>query len=280
MIKAGIRAILFIFIFALFLSSCSSISKIEVMVGAKNLDFEYMNDVDSIDKIIAQNARDDKFKFIIIDKNAISDIYDMLSRGKVVGEKSDLQPDYTFTVYTTDGSIFKYDYVVGDFTSSLGNFYDDKGKIYYISDSLDRNIINNFLIFRKPPIDFNEIYYNCIIDVMNQYYRSNNSLLMNSLAIDLNNDLEYRRFIFSYDVNNFIDNLKKSNYTCKVYDTEGAEASDITLSIKTIGFDEDTYESKYVFTNNITGYKESYSLKASYKNERWSIDISKDEKEE
>ena len=280
MVKIGIFNKLLICLMAFFLIGCENITKVQVMVGAKNLEFEFMKNADDIDKIEIQNIRDEKFIFIIIDKNAIIDIYDILSKGKIAPEKSDLNPDYAFTVYTKGGKIFKFNYLTGNFGNLFGNFYDDNDNIFYISDLLDKNIIDNFLIFRKVPRKFNDVYYNCIIDVMNLYNKFDNSLDGSEIAIDLNGDTEYRKFIFSNDINNFMDKLLKSNFNAKIYDLDLPVPSDIDLKIKTIGFDEYTYKCSYIFTNHSKGSKESYSLRAEYKSQKWNVDISKDEDEE
>ena len=271
----GIIRSLIIFLLVLFLSSCNSISKIEEMIGTKNSEFEYLKNTDNINEIIVENARDEKFKFIITDKYTISDIYDMLSRGKVVLEKSEFKPDYIFTIEDVNGNNYKYYYVAGNFTSIYGNFYDDNNKIFYISDALDKNIINNFLILRKPPQEFNEIYYDCIIQAINKYYDENKDDINKPIAIDLYDDVEYRRFIFSYDVNNFVDKLQQMNLNFNVYDTEKPIQTLTMLSVNTIGFDETTYECKYTFTKD-QAY-ESYTLRADYKDKKWDTNISKDD---
>lgn len=265
---------------AFLLVGCESVTKLEVMMGVKNLEFEFMQSVDDVDKIIIQNVRDTRFEFTTTDKNAIIDIYDILSKGKIAEEKSNLSPDYTLTVYTSDDGIYNFNYITGNLGSSIGNFYDDNGNIFYISDSLDKNIINNFLLFRKLPRNFNEVYYNCIIDAMNQYNKSEDSLINKKITIDLNGDAEYRKFIFSNDVNNFIDKLSKSNFDGDVYDFDKAKSADVDLLIKTIGFDEYTYKCVYTFVNNLNGTKESYSLKAKYETEKWHVEIAKDENSE
>lgn len=276
--RSVLGRLLLICMMAFFLISCESITKIQVSVGAKNLEFEFMKNAEDVDNIIIQNVRDQKFKFIINDKNAIIDIYDILSKGKIVDEKSDLSPDYTLTIYIKEEKVFKFNYVTGSFGSSLGNFYDDNGKIFNISNLLDKNIIDNFFLVRKEPENFRDTYYNYIISAMNKYNKLG-TLNGKKITIDLNGDTEYRRFIFSNDVDIFIDRLLKSNFSAKVYDFDLPKSSDINLQIKTIGFNEYTYKCAYIFTNNLNGSKESYFLKAEYKNKEW-IENFEEENEE
>ncbi len=267
------RSILLICIFIFFLSSCKSITQMQVMVGTKNLDFEFIEG--KVKKIVVQNIRDNRFEFIVTDKNTISDIYDILSKGKIVSEKTDLLPDYTLNFYTDQDEPISFDYIAGEINGSLGNFY-SKDKIYYIADSLDKNIINNFLILRKPPKNFKDVYYNCILDILDEYCKTNENARKNKFLINLNQDTEYRRFIFSYDVKTFTDEIRKSGLNCDIFDIDDKESYDIVLNIKTTGFDEFTYECNYFFENKIDKGNKTYFLRAEYSDksdEKWSVKI-------
>ena len=79
------------------LSGCGIIDTGLVKLNLKNTDFEYINE-NKVNKIVIQSTRDSGFKFVVNDSNAINDIYKILSKGKVKGEKTSLDPDYVFEV--------------------------------------------------------------------------------------------------------------------------------------------------------------------------------------
>ena len=158
--------ILIITVFLVFTTTvlgCDVTNNLAVKLNLRNNQFEYIKE-NRVDKIIIQNVRDSGFRFIVNDSNAIGDIYQMLSKGREVSEKSSLDPDYIFEIHIGD-EVKKYEYVVGANERNKGNFYDENN-IFSISKSLDNTIMQNLSFIRKPR-DFEYVYYQSILKVVN-----------------------------------------------------------------------------------------------------------------
>lgn len=149
---------------SMMLSGCSFIDNIEVKMNLKNQQFDYIKQ-NKVDKIIIQSVRDSGFRFVVNDPKAIDDIYKILSDGSEVSKKSSLDPDYIFEVCTGD-EVRKYQYVVGANEHGTGNFYDDD-KAFSVPKNLENTIMQNLSFIRKPR-DFNYIYYQSILKVIDK----------------------------------------------------------------------------------------------------------------
>lgn len=104
--------VLIILTVAVLSAGCDELDRLKVKTGLKNSDFEYIRE-ERVDKIVIQNMRDQGFKFVVTDQNAIKDLYDILSSGKKVSKKSSLQPDYVFEIYEGNNKVHRFKYVAG-----------------------------------------------------------------------------------------------------------------------------------------------------------------------
>ena len=162
--KRGILLIILVMIISTLFSGCELVDDGMVKLGLKNKDFEYIKE-NKVSQIVIQSTRDAGFRFVVTDKNAINNIYDIVSSGKVKESKSTLDADYIFDIYIGEEAK-SYKYVASASDSDTGNFYDDE-KAYLISKNLDDTIINNLSFVRKPR-DFEDVYYKCILDVLEE----------------------------------------------------------------------------------------------------------------
>lgn len=255
-----------------FFSGCSSIDKLELKLGMKNNDFEYIKE-GKIGKVVIQNTRDKGFKYVITDEKAILELYDILSTGKKVAEKSTLTPDYTLEFYEGESKVYKFNYVAGLDKKDAGNFY-SADKIYLISTRLDSDIIQSFTISRIPK-DFKNIYYEAIIQVLDTYKKSINKDI--SMGVNIKDDVEIQRFLLSTEIEDFQGELKKINASV-VSDTGKYDA---VASVVTTGYRTSTKETNYKCIITIDNAKDSsekkYYVKGIYNSfNRWEIKISSD----
>ena len=185
------------------LSGCSVVNDVAVKLNFRNEKFDYIKQ-NKVDKIIIQNVRDSGFRFIVNDPQAINDIYKILKKGKIVSDKSSLDPDYIFEVQIGD-EVKKYKYIVGTDEKGKGNFYNDQ-ESFIVPKTLENTIMQNLSFIRKPR-DFQYIYYQSILDILEL---KKDALSSNSkVGIDISGDTECLKYIFSVELLDFEESIKK-----------------------------------------------------------------------
>lgn len=237
-----------------------------------NDDFAYMADR-TIMKVSIQSTRDDSYKFIVTDKDVINDIYSILSKAMVVEEKSSLDPDYVVEIYESPTEVKTFNYVAGLDKKDGGNFYD--GDSYYIvSKRLDNDIIKNFTNIRKP-INFDDMYYNMILRVLDMYESQNKN--SEKIGIVAFKDKMALKFQLSTEIEKFKVNLKKSAQLLK--DDSELESCNVIMNIETQGYTSKKYKSIVTFTNKADNSSVEYYVVNEYKQGEWIVNITTDKPE-
>ena len=193
--------------------------------GFKNKN-NYFDNVGQVDQISIQSIRDKSFKFLVTDEKSIVNMYELLSKAKVSEVKSDLQPDYIFEIKMGD-EVKQYNYVVGAYE---GNFYNDEVN-FTVSKRLDEGILQNLSIIRKPR-DFEYIYYEPILDIIDKLSKTVDFKDRN-VGIDIKDDVDCLKYIFSTDLENFLQKARKKAPNIEVIDNN-AKDFDIIIRIKNI----------------------------------------------
>lgn len=248
------------------LSGCTLLDSAEVKLNIKNQYFDYMNQ-NKVDKIIIQNVRDGGFRFIINDSKAIDDVYKLLSRGSEVSKKSSLDPDYIFEVWIGD-EVKKYQYVVGANESGTGNFYDDD-KAFSVSKNLENTIMQNLSVIRKPR-DFEYIYYQSILKVINN---KKDSISSGKVGVDISNDTDCLKYMFSIDLQEFKKNLNKILPNVDLV-KNNSEQFDTVIKVKNRGFNTTTFKTLITVENKSDKSLENYYISAEYNYKDWDINVS------
>ena len=253
----------------------------KVKLGMKNNDFEYIKQ-GKIKKIVIQNTRDTGFRFIVTDKKAIEELYDILSSAKAVEAKSDLEPDYIFEMEEGPNKVYRFSYVAGLDKENAGNLY-SADKVYLVSERIDNDIIKSFWNIRKPK-DFNKIYYRTILDIAEKYSKEESK--GRSIGINIYDDVDVAKFILSADLDEF-----KGSLTSKVSNAElmiqpkGEQKQkeyDIAMNVKTVGYKTFLYKGEITFWDKENKSEKKYYITMTYKSTdgRWvtKIDTTKPEK--
>lgn len=248
------------------LSGCTLLDSAEVKLNIKNQYFDYMSQ-NKVDKIIIQNVRDGGFRFIINDSKAIDDVYKLLSRGSEVSKKSSLDPDYIFEVWIGD-EVKKYQYVVGANESGTGNFYDDD-KAFSVSKNLENTIMQNLSVIRKPR-DFEYIYYQSILKVINN---KKDSISSGKVGVDISNDTDCLKYMFSIDLQEFKKNLNKTLPNVDLV-KNNSEQFDTVIKVKNRGFNTTTFKTLITVENKSDKSLENYYISAEYNYKDWDINVS------
>ncbi|NLM34457.1 MAG: hypothetical protein GX206_03375 [Clostridiales bacterium] len=248
-------------------TGCQKIDDIKLRMGLINKDFEYIKE-GKADKIIIQSTRDQGFRFIVTDKSTIGDLYDILSTAKKVDEKSELQPDYIFEIHE-GGIVHKFNYITGLDKNDYGNLYNDDS-VYIVSKRIDHDIIRNLWNYRAPR-EFKVTYYGSIIQFLN-IYRKDITANSDKVGIDLSQDVEGAKYLFSTEIEEFKDDLSKTLSSAKVVDNN-SEEFDVLVTIKTQGYKTTVYKAIITVYDRIDKSETKYYISNVHENGEWNINV-------
>lgn len=252
---------------SLLLSGCTLVNDLEVKLGWKNRDFEYIKQ-NKIDKIIIQSTRDAGFRFIVTDKRTINDLYNILSSAKEVSEESTLDPDYIFEMHEGGDKIYKFNYIAGLDKKDAGNFYSDD-KVYIVSKRIDNDIIRNLWNLRKPR-EFAVVYYKSILSLLSKY---NNDINKGSrIGINLSDDIDIAKYILSTDLEDFKLQLHEVMGNAELV-SSNREDFDVLVTVKTYGYKSDVYKAIVYVQNKNDKSEQKYWIMNKHENGEWNINI-------
>lgn len=264
--KSKILLIAFVIIMTTLFSGCEAIDNGMVKLGLKNNDFEYIKE-NKVNQIIIQSTRDAGFRFVVTDKNAINDIYDIVSSGRIKESKSKLDADYIFDIYLGD-EVKSYKYVVSASDSDTGNFYDDE-KAYLISKNLDDTIIKNLSFVRKPR-DFEDIYYKCILDVLEE--KKDSLKEDNKVGVNIAGDVDCLKYMFSIDLEQFKKDIDKILPGTTLVENN-SDDFDTVITVKNRGYSSKVFKTTITVDDKKNKIYETYYVSAVYESKGWDIDI-------
>ena len=264
--KSKILLIAFVIIMSTLFSGCEAIDNGMVKLGLKNNDFEYIKE-NKVNQIIIQSTRDAGFRFVVTDKNAINDIYNIVSSGRIKESKSNLDADYIFDIYIGE-EVKSYKYVVSASDSDTGNFYDDE-KAYLISKNLDDTIIKNLSFVRKPR-DFEDIYYKCILDVLEE--KKDSLKEDNKVGVNIAGDVDCLKYMFSIDLEQFKKDIDKILPGTTLVENN-SDDFDTVITVKNRGYSSKIFKTTITVDDKKNKIYETYYVSAVYESKGWDIDI-------
>lgn len=247
------------------LGGCNPIESIEKKFGIRNEYFEFLNN-NNVSKISIQSTRDPGFKFIVTEDSAIKNMYQLLAKSKVSKSKSTLEPDYIFE-FQIGEEVRNFYYVVG---SDEGNFYNDND-IFTTSKRLDEGIIQNLSFIRKPR-DFDYIYYQSILDVLN-VIKDKIKLSDYNIGINIQGDIECLKYVFSIDLKRFLEKARKIAPNIDLVKNND-ENFDLVITVKNRGYDSTNYKTKITVNDRIQKYTDEYFITAVNEFKEWNIKVS------
>ncbi|MBS6601157.1 MAG: hypothetical protein ACLR02_03055 [Clostridium sp.] len=266
--KSKILLITLVIIISTLFSGCELVDNGMVKLGLKNKDFEYIKE-NKVSQIVIQSTRDAGFRFVVTDKNAINNIYDIVSSGKVKESKSTLDADYIFDIYIGEEAK-SYKYVVSASDSDTGNFYDDE-KAYLISKNLDDTIINNLSFVRKPR-DFEDVYYKCILDVLEA--KKDDLKEDNKVGVNIAGDVDCLKYMFSTDLEQFKKDIDKILPKTTLVENN-SDDFDTVITVKNRGYSSKIFKTTITVDDKKNKIYETYYVSALYESKGWNIDIGK-----
>lgn len=264
--KSKILLIAFVIIMSTLFSGCEAIDNGMVKLGLKNNDFEYIKE-NKVNQIIIQSTRDAGFRFVVTDKNAINDIYNIVSSGRIKESKSKLDADYIFDIYIGE-EVKSYKYVVSASDSDTGNFYDDE-KAYLISKNLDDTIIKNLSFVRKPR-DFEDVYYKCILDVLEE--KKDSLKEDNKVGVNIAGDVDCLKYMFSIDLEQFKKDIDKILPGTTLVENN-SDDFDTVITVKNRGYSSKVFKTTITVDDKKNKIYETYYVSAVYESKGWDIDI-------
>lgn len=266
--KFIILSILIVIIISSLFSGCTLFDNLAVKVNLRNENFEYIKQ-NKVDKIIIQNVRDSGFRFIVNDPQAINDIYKILKKGRRVSDKSSLDPDYVFEVWIGD-EVKKYNYIVGNDEKGKGNFYNEE-ESFIVPKTLENTIMQNLSFIRKPR-DFQYIYYQSILNILKL---KKDALSSNSkVGIDISGDTECLKYIFSIELLEFEENIKKILPNTQLV-KNNSDQFDTIITVKNRGYSTTVFKTAITVDNKKDNSYETYYIQAEYSYKDWDINASK-----
>ena len=266
--KSKILLITLVIIISTLFSGCELVDNGMVKLGLKNKDFEYIKE-NKVSQIVIQSTRDAGFRFVVTDKNAINNIYDIVSSGKEKESKSTLDADYIFDIYIGEEAK-SYKYVVSASDSDTGNFYDDE-KAYLISKNLDDTIINNLSFVRKPR-DFEDVYYKCILDVLEA--KKDDLKEDNKVGVNIAGDVDCLKYMFSTDLEQFKKDIDKILPKTTLVENN-SDDFDTVITVKNRGYSSKIFKTTITVDDKKNKIYETYYVSALYESKGWNIDIGK-----
>lgn len=266
--KVRILFLCFIIAMSTFLSGCTLVDSTLVKLNFKNDDFRYLKE-SRVEKIVIQSTRDSGFRFVITDPNAVNDIYNILSDGKVKKEKTSLNPDYYFEVYIGD-EVKKYNYTVSVDERGVGNFYDEDN-CYLVSKNLDDTILQNLSTIRKPR-NFEGIYYDTILKVLEKK-KDELSDSDNKVGINISGDVDCLKYMFSVDLKAFESKMNKIVPGTKLIDNDSSNF-DTVITVKNRGYSTKIFKTAITVDNKKDKSYETYYVEGVYEYKSWNITVS------
>lgn len=257
----AIACIALILVVTMLCAGCDTIDKLQVKAGLKNTDFEYIKQ-GKVNKIVIQNTRDRGFRFVVTDKRAIQDLYNILSSAKNAQTKSPLQPDYVFEMYESHNVVHKFNYIAGLDKKDDGNLYSDSST-YIVSDRIDNDVIERLWTIRIPK-NFKNIYYSSIlkyIDAYNKATKDSSPAKNPSIGINIDDDVDVAKFILSTDLEEFKNQLQSKGINAHIMSQKDTNKYDIILTIKTSGYKSTLYKSSATFYSNIDKTEKKFYTK-------------------
>ena len=245
-------------------SGCTAIETIEKKLGLKNDYFDYLNS-SNVEQISIKSTRDTVFKFILTEESAIKEIYNLLSKAKISENKSALEPDYKFEFDLGD-EVKEFYYVVG---TDEGNFYNDENT-FSVSKRLDEGIIKNLSFIRKPR-DFDYIYYESILDVL-QLASKSNDIKDCKVGINIRTDVDCLKYVFSTDLNTFIEKAKQITPNVELVNNNEPDF-DIVVTVKNRGYDSTNFKTLITVANKKENTEDKYYVVAVNEFKEWNINI-------
>lgn len=245
-------------------SGCTAIEGIEKKLGLKNDYFDYLNSND-VEQISIQSTRDTGFKFIVTDESAIKEMSNLLSKAKISENKSTLDPDYKFEFDLGD-EVKEFYYVVG---TDEGNFYNDENT-FSVSKRLDEGIIKNLSFIRKPR-DFDYIYYQSILDVL-QTASKNSDINDCKVGINIKGDVDCLKYVFSTDLITFMGKAKQIVPNVELINNNEGDF-DVVFTVKNRGYDSTNFKTLITVANKKENTESKYYVVAVNEFKEWNIDI-------
>ncbi|MGL5352798.1 MAG: hypothetical protein ACRDA5_05665, partial [Clostridium sp.] len=125
------------------------------------------------------------------------------------------------------------------------------------------------LSFIRKPRDFEYIYYNSILNVLNLKKKEFTNT-PHKVGIDIQGDIECLKYVFSTDIEEF---LKKARKTIPDIELVNNNASDfdVVLTVKNKGYDSTKYRTKISVDNKKDKIQEDYYIKATNEFKEWDI---------
>lgn len=259
--------IVILIIFSTLFTGCKTLDKLQVKLGFRNNDFEFIKE-EKVDKIVIQSTRGTGFRFMVTDPITINEVYEFLSSASPAKTTTNLNSDYVFEMYMGD-EVKKYNYVVGINKRGVGNFYDENHS-YVVSKRLDNDIIRNLSFIRKPR-EFEKVYYPSILEVLTKNKDKLNEG-NKKIGIDIEGDIDCAQYLLSVDLEDFKRKLQSiiPNASLMNHDRENY---DVIVTVKNQGYKTTTFKTIITIEDKKEKSQTNYYVTCEYYGNDWNIKV-------
>lgn len=129
--------------------------------------------------------------------------------------------------------------------------------------------MQNLSVIRKPR-DFEYVYYQSILKVINN---KKDSISSGKVGVDISNDTDCLKYMFSIDLQEFKKNLNKILPNVDLV-KNNSEQFDTVIKVKNRGFNTTTFKTLITVENKSDKSLENYYISAEYNYKDWDITVS------
>lgn len=150
-----------------------------------------------------------------------------------------------------------------------GNFYND-GNTFSVSKRLDEVIIKNLSFIRKPR-DFDYIYYQSILEILQQVSKTEN-INDYKVGVNISGDIDCLKYVFSTDIISFLDKAKQIIPNVELVKNNEADF-DMVITVKNRGYDSSNFKTLITVKNKKENTEDKYYVSAVNEFKEWNIEV-------
>ncbi|MCX7904861.1 MAG: hypothetical protein N2486_10190 [Caloramator sp.] len=243
---------LLILLSLLLLTSCTGVNPV-----LKN---KFLNQ--DIERIVITNTRY-AGRYTIIDKKAITRFKNKVLRAKEVQNDSNLEPDFIFDFYSENKKVASFKYIAKINEENVANLYDEEGKLYNISTSIEDEFIKRLLKTNRNQ-NVPDYYVSAINLILDKIDKSDITV-----AIDLKKEIMTLKYLTSMDIKNIFEGINRNGVNIVLL--QQAKEYDYLIAINTKKYSGNSVEAE-ISVVDPNGMKTVYVIEGNY-NGKWEFFI-------
>lgn len=215
-----------------------------------------------IERIVVTNTRY-AGRYTIIDKKAITRFKNKVLRAKEVQRDSNLEPDFIFDFYSENKRIATFKYIAKINEENIANLYDEEGRIFNISTSIEDEFIKRLLKTNRNQ-NVPDYYVSVINLILDKIGKKDITV-----AIDLKKEIMTLKYLTSMDIKNIFEGINRNGINIALL--QQTKEYDYLIAINTKKYSGNRVEAEIAVTDP-KGLKTVYVIEGNY-NGKWEFFI-------